>query len=303
MILLLSGVLFSCVSVPNINVCKEKTPTRARCTKTLTGEGVEINDAVKLHDKTWWENRVTNVQIPFEDYKELKAFILKMCEKYPDACKQNNTDQVLSTIDGFVAPESTPVEIKPTESKPYPAQGWDARYDDLIKKELEDKSIMDSVPSRMNFCPKWAGLSKDARVREFSLWLRAITVFESGIKLNSRMVETTMGTDPITGMQVASEGLFQLSYQDAKNYEGCKGIDFKKDKGLDAKDLKRTIFIPEVQFKCTIYIMDRIMSKRTTENAIGDGSYGLGRYWSVVRTNKKADAIKTKMIEYKSNCF
>lgn len=93
------GLLASCVTAPNINVCKEKTPQRARCTKTLSGEAQEINDTVKLHNKTWWENRVTNVQIPFEDYKELKKFILKVCEKYPSACKEYKTDEVLNNID------------------------------------------------------------------------------------------------------------------------------------------------------------------------------------------------------------
>lgn len=316
LMLLLAGSLFSCVSMPNVNFCKEKSLTRARCTETLTGVGREINDTTKLHGKTWWESRVTNVQMPMEDVAELKKFVLKMCEKYPKVCKENNTEAVVASLEKQMADQDKePVEVLPKPESPvivnppvvkpvaYVSGKWNDSYNDLIKKELIGRSILDTEPARMNFCPKWKELSKDDKISEFSKYLRGIVIFESGFKLNSRMVETTMGTDPITGRQVASEGLFQLSYQDGKNYPDCNGIDFSKDKKLAPDDLKRTIFIPEIQFKCAISIMDRILKNRITENAVGKGSYGLGRYWSVVRTERKASSIKAKMIEYKSKCF
>lgn len=301
--------------MPNVNFCKEKSLTRARCTETLTGNGREINDTVKLHGKTWWESRITNVQMPMEDVTALKKFVLKMCEKYPNVCKENNTQAVVASLDKQMSEqEKEPVEVIPKPEEPvkppvvttpvvYVTGKWNDSYNDLIKKELVGKTILDTEPSRMNFCPKWKDLSKEDRVVEFSKYLRGIVIFESSFKINSRMVETTMGIDPITGVQVASEGLFQLSYQDGKNYKDCNGFDFSKDKGLALNDMKRTIFKPELQFKCAISIMDRIMKNRVTENAVGKGSYGLGRYWHVVRSDSKAASIKNKMIEYKSKCF
>ena len=58
------------------------------------------------------------------------------------------------------------------------------------------------------------------------------------------MVETTMGADSVTGKQVASEGLLQLSYQDIPNYgallkyPACK-IDWQKDKALTVNGVRR----------------------------------------------------------------
>lgn len=97
--ILLAGIISSCVSVPNINACKEKTPQRARCTETMTGVAKQVDDVNKLHGKSWWELRISNIQIPRKDYEELKKFIAKVCEKYSNACKEHNTDQILENID------------------------------------------------------------------------------------------------------------------------------------------------------------------------------------------------------------
>jgi hypothetical protein len=69
------------------------------------------------------------------------------------------------------------------------------------------------------------------------------------------MIETTMGTDPVTGKQVASEGLLQLSYQDVPNYGSvlkyplCK-IQWSKDKSLSVTDPKKTILDPYINLEC-----------------------------------------------------
>lgn len=307
---MLSLIVCSCASIkaPDVPVCKELSPQEAYCAWTISNKSIVVDDVNKYEDKTWWEHRPYLISLFPSTYEKIKATMVKICTQFQQNCEENDVQGLIKRLDEVVAYKK-PLAVEPEkpvqneQKAAYPTKGWDDRYNVMVRENLLKSALLDVSPDRMNFCPKWVQLNKEQRVIEFAKYLRGIAVYESAITLNSRMVETTMGIDPITGMQVASEGLFQLSYQDAKNYEGCKEIDYKKDKGLDGKDLKRSIFQPEIQFKCTIYIMDRIMKKRSTEKAIGEGSYGLGRYWSVVRTNKKANDIKNKMIEYKSNCF
>ncbi|MEN0057917.1 MAG: hypothetical protein AAGB31_03715 [Bdellovibrio sp.] len=68
------------------------------------------------------------------------------------------------------------------------------------------------------------------------------------------MTENTMGTDLVTGKQVVSEGLLQLSYQGVPNYGAtlkyplCR-IEWSKDKNLAATDSKKTILDPLINLE------------------------------------------------------
>lgn len=122
------------------------------------------------------------------------------------------------------------------------------------------------------------------RTQKINVWgelISAISKFESGWNPTSRMVED-MGKDPVTGNQVASEGLLQLSYQDGPNYKNkveipCK-FDWNADKPLfeeNPKDPKITILDPYKNLEFGIGIL-AYQIKRTRKIILkrGEGTMG-----------------------------
>jgi hypothetical protein len=92
------------------------------------------------------------------------------------------------------------------------------------------------------------------------------------------MVEKTMGTDRITGKQIASEGLMQLSYQDVANYKqlfDC-GFNWKVDRDLASNDPQKSIFAPYRNLRCGLLILNQ---KIKINNEISTPK----TYWSVLR--------------------
>lgn len=80
-LILLSSIITSCGSVPDVYVCKELNPGRAFCTKTITDENQYVDDEHKLNGKTWWEIRPTTIQMPPESWAEFKKWIIKTCRR------------------------------------------------------------------------------------------------------------------------------------------------------------------------------------------------------------------------------
>ncbi len=154
---------------------------------------------------------------------------------------------------------------------------WSQHIYDIIKAEepqMMGQNVADDVEM---FCPKYRSLSDNQRLNFWGQLFAGITKYESGWKPASRMVETTMGTDPVTGHQVASEGLLQLSYQDERSYNLDCGFEWSKDKNLSNTDPKKTIFDPKNNLRCGIKIMARQLKNK---RAIGLTS---GVYWSVLK--------------------
>lgn len=85
--------------------------------------------------------------------------------------------------------------------------------------ELYDSSFSKCEDMKV-FRADYNSLNKEQKINVWGELISAICYYESGWNPTSRMVETTMDIDPITGNQVASEGLLQLSYQDERNYRG-----------------------------------------------------------------------------------
>ncbi|MES2854811.1 MAG: hypothetical protein V4692_03055, partial [Bdellovibrionota bacterium] len=144
------------------------------------------------------------------------------------------------------------------------------------------------------FCPMFDRLGTQERVR---FWVQLIAVmakYESGYKPGTQYTESTMGIDPVTGKQVVSEGLLQLSYQDENNYRGVlpAGVcdfDFAKDQAYPAGDTRRTILDPKTNLTCGIAILNRQIER------YGKIAIASGAYWSVIKTgssNTKLPLIK-----------
>lgn len=150
--------------------------------------------------------------------------------------------------------------------------------------------IFDAAKDITRFYPRYNSLNKAQRATVWCELISAICLPESGWDPCNWMTEKTMGIDDVTGKQVKSEGLMQLSYQDVINYAGvlkdAKGkIDWSKDKFLDQNDPKKTIFDPFINLEAGIRILaDQI--KRT-------GCVILSRnvYWAVLKEGGKYSEI------------
>ncbi len=89
-----------------------------------------------------------------------------------------------------------------------------------------------------------------------------------------------MGTDPVTGKAVYSEGLLQLSYQDIEWAPWCK-FNWSKDKNLSATDPRKTILDPYLNLDCGVGIMAQQIKKK------GDIVVSSGVYWAVIKSGGK----------------
>lgn len=181
-------------------------------------------------------------------------------------------------------------EIDPTDKSKEP---WSDHISELIKRDLPKFQKGDWT----NYCPKWNSLTERQQIRVIGVNIVATILKESAYKPTSRMTETTMGIDPITGKQVASEGLLQLSYQDIQWAPWCE-FDWSLDKKLSNNDPNKTIFDPYKNLSCGIQIMANEINKRGVV-------YYDKSYWAVRRPNGKFTQVKfinSKMEKYAKEC-
>lgn len=187
------------------------------------------------------------------------------------------------------APKS-PARIALSWEKNHPERkAWSDFVFSILEGELF--SFFDSAKDSRRICPRYSELQKSQRVQVWGELISAMAYFESGWSPTSRMTETTMGTDPVTGKQVVSEGLLQLSYQDVPNYGSvlkaplCK-IDWQKDRSLPVTDAKKTILDPFINLECGLRILANQISKK------GFVILSSGVYWSVIRDGGKYSKVQ-----------
>lgn len=151
---------------------------------------------------------------------------------------------------------------------------WSLYLHDIILSDWS--TLLAGADDIERFCPQYDSLDNNERANVWAALFSAMAKYESGYSPTSRMVETTMGTDPVTGSQVASEGLLQLSYQDAQWAKWCD-FDWNTDKHLSAKDPQKSILDPYKNLYCGVGIMARQITKK---NKI---ALTTGVYWAVLR--------------------
>ncbi len=162
---------------------------------------------------------------------------------------------------------------------------WSNYIFNYIQKEQSQMLSSNSASDVELFCPKYKSLNDSQRLNFWGQFFAAVSKFESGWNPASRMVETTMGTDPVTGRQVASEGLLQLSYQDDVSYRNLCEFNWSKDQFLSDTDPKKTIFDPYLNLRCGIRIMARQLERK------GSLTLSIGVYWSVLKISGRYTKI------------
>lgn len=205
----------------------------------------------------------------------------------------SNSSQNSSNSDDHQAPQpDQPDAYAPLSWESSVAQGakWSLMIYDIIQTE-QTSLLTTSVQDISIFCPRYDTLSDVQKTNFWGQLIAAMAQFESAWKPATRYVETTMGKDAVTGEQIASEGLLQLSYQDTKYTPGYCNFDWSKDKALNAvnpEDPKKTIFDPYKNLRCGLAILAKqIRSKKAI--AVDNGAY-----WSVIKigsSHQKIDKI------------
>lgn len=168
------------------------------------------------------------------------------------------------------------------EKKPE-AVAWSEYAFDLLRGQYFETFCKASDITR--FRSNFHSLTDDQKATILVEMISAIALPESGWKPTTRMVETTMGIDPITGKQVVSEGLLQLSYQDKQWAKPCR-FNWEADKNLSATDPRKTILDPYVNLECGIGILARQIT-RTGKIILSSGVY-----WAVLKEGGKYQKIQ-----------
>jgi Putative peptidoglycan binding domain/Transglycosylase SLT domain len=170
---------------------------------------------------------------------------------------------------------------------------WSNYIFDLIDGTLFDDKFS-LCEDLLEFRPDYNDLNRKQKISVWGELISAICLFESSWIPTSWMVEKTMDKDPVTGIQVKSEGLMQLSYQDKKSYASlpCR-LDWNADKLLDQNDTSKTIFNPLINLEFGINILAYQIFKFKKIALIKNV------YWAVLRKTGKSSRIIeiTQMIQ------
>lgn len=222
-------------------------------------------------------------------------------------------------IRGIAGTTATPVTepgTPPTDvdSRPQVTSGWLDQYSIAVEDTVSGKypELLDLGASRMTtVCPKWGGLTASARENFWSAMLWSIAGAESSRVRTTVFRETTLSIDAVTGQQIRSEGLLQLSYVDVPNYAYKGGdVSWAYDKVMALADYAsgaklgnpaRTILNAYANLNLGLWIMYRRLIKAGSTESF---EAALGHYWATMKTGgsgfaKVLAGLKTRI----PNCF
>lgn len=203
-------------------------------------------------------------------------------EEYFGEAESLNNGEAESLSGGGGGPKISVAPIweayKPVESKP-----WTTFSADVVDEYGDD--LLVGARDMESFCPNYYKLKRDNKITAWLYIISAIVKYESYFNPTDRYEETGMGVDPITGKNIWSEGLLQLSYQDVLKFPFCDEFDWKRDRKLKPDSPKKTILDPYKNLKCGIRILnDQI--RRHQQIAINDGAY-----WAVIMPRNKHNRL------------
>lgn len=172
------------------------------------------------------------------------------------------------------APAAQPAVQQPTAPSTACHSGaWCAHYDDLVSANLTP--AMKSVPFG-DLCPNGTN-----PLKFWPALFQATAEKESSFKWNEKYTESFPDAH---GVKQVSQGLFQLSLDDAKRgVASCAGLSAV------------TILQPEPNILCSVGIMDQLIRANTKTGLRAN----LGRYWSTIR-DAKVDARMKALVP---DCF
>ena len=207
----------------------------------------------------------------------------------------------------------TPTQDSPVSNGVQVLSGWLNQYTQHIEMKVftDHSTLLNLDPSRMKtVCPRWDQLSLSERKSFWSTLLWSVSDPESNYQRTLIYRETALSIDKVTGQQVRSEGLLQLSYADVVNYHyPGSDISWEKDRTFALQDYSnevkignsnRTIFNAYANFNLGLWIMDRLLINHSDENF----EEALSRYWSSMNPAKSAfKRVRTNLKTQLPVCF
>ncbi|MBS1986246.1 MAG: hypothetical protein JST16_18955 [Bdellovibrionales bacterium] len=213
-------------------------------------------------------------------------------------------DTTVPVNDSTAIVESNGESTSATPTPPQVIRGWLADYDDHIELTVTKSypKLLALSDSRMaKICPNWNKIAPSSRPNFWSALLWSIAGPESARERTAIYLEDTMGTDSVTGYQVRSEGLLQLSYQDMKNYKYTGGdISWEQDKAKAIADYNsrtahgnpdRTILNAYSNLNLGLFIMNRLLLTSYPSSTL---DVALGKYWSSMQASRST--FNTKVL-------
>lgn len=71
------------------------------CVYTMTGKIIEVDEANKFEEKTWYEQRNEMLRMPVSSWVEIKKFIIKTCKKYNCNKDVASWDRTIESVDSL----------------------------------------------------------------------------------------------------------------------------------------------------------------------------------------------------------
>lgn len=176
---------------------------------------------------------------------------------------------------------------------------WNPEWDKIIEDGLPNELLSNQVASDVHpFCPNFKNMDNLDRKAFWAYFFQALAGAEAGLKptANVRHTEPEVAVlDSVTHRMVRSEGLLQLTYEDADRY-GCD-FDWENDRNLPEHDPAKTILQPKNNLTCGVSILTNqlIAQKRPLVTK--------SSYWSTLRPGGYSYPVFAKqMVNVPSVC-
>lgn len=137
-------------------------------------------------------------------------------------------------------------------------QTWDPEWDVMIEETLPAGLLSSKVPKDVKvFCPQFNSLSLADKRAFWAYFFQALAGAEAGLRTTADVRHTepeVAVVDSVSHRMVRSEGLLQLTYEDADRY-GCD-FDWDGDRQLPEHDPDKTILQPKNNLQCGVKILN-----------------------------------------------
>lgn len=212
-----------------------------------------------------------------------------------------------------VAPPASEMDMDFAE-RPQVLSGWLDTYTIAVETTVSSKypELLNLSPKRLGVvCPAWDRLTNREREAFWSSLVWSIAGPESGYRRTAIFRETSLPIDKVTGRQIRSEGLLQLSYVDVVNYRyPGKDVSWIQDrvaaladytKGVSSGNPKRTLLDAYANLNLGLWIMYRQL---TAIHATQPLETALGHYWATMRTSGSGfPRVLANLRKRAPNCF
>jgi len=191
-------------------------------------------------------------------------------------------------------PQMKPAPETPIDTKRAEIGGamWDPGWDKIVEEALPAEMLSAEAGRDVRpFCPQFDAMPEADKRAFWAYFFQALAGAEAGLKPTSRVRHTEPEVavkDEVTGVQVRSEGLLQLTYEDEKRY-GCD-FDWTADRTLKADDPARTILQPKNNLECGVKILDKQIVEQHKPLLSRSG------YWSTLRPGTESYRVFAKQM-------